>query len=93
MLTPNRGLVEDSKLKVYGTLNLWIVDPSILPLRTRGNIQTTFYVYAEFVSIIIEYEYHRQLLAERAAAYIIYSASARREFNISAIMASNVVIM
>jgi choline dehydrogenase-like flavoprotein len=47
------GGVVDSKLKVYGTSNLRIVDASVFPLHTRGNIQSTVYAVAEYGADII----------------------------------------
>jgi choline dehydrogenase-like flavoprotein len=49
-----KGGVVDSKLKVYGTSNLRIVDASVFPLHTRGNIQSTVYAVAEYGSDMIK---------------------------------------
>ncbi|KAF2136956.1 GMC oxidoreductase [Aplosporella prunicola CBS 121167] len=39
--------VVDTRLKVYGTANLRVVDASVFPLETLGNIQATVYAVAE----------------------------------------------
>jgi choline dehydrogenase-like flavoprotein len=47
-MTPERdGGVVDSRLRVYGTANLRIVDASIFPIIPRGNIISTVYAVAE----------------------------------------------
>ncbi|KAI9933722.1 hypothetical protein ASPWEDRAFT_48429 [Aspergillus wentii DTO 134E9] len=56
MMPKEKGGVVDSKLKVYGTKNLRIVDASVLPVIPRGNIQTTVYAVAEKVADIIKQE-------------------------------------
>ena len=53
MLPREDGGVVDSKLKVYGTTNLRIVDASIFPLEPRGNIQATVFAVAEKAADII----------------------------------------
>ncbi|ORY71375.1 alcohol/choline dehydrogenase-like protein [Pseudomassariella vexata] len=47
MLPKEKGGVIDAKLKVNGTRNLRVVDPSIFPLLPRANIQTLVYAVAE----------------------------------------------
>jgi choline dehydrogenase-like flavoprotein len=47
MMPREKGGVVDSKLKIYGTANLRVVDAGIFPLIPRGNIQTTVYAVAE----------------------------------------------
>ncbi|KAI0467991.1 hypothetical protein F4859DRAFT_221581 [Xylaria cf. heliscus] len=54
MLPKERGGVVDSKLVVYGTENLRIVDASIFPLIPRGNILSSVYAVAEKASDIIK---------------------------------------
>ena len=54
MLPKELGGVVDSKLIVYGTKNLRIVDASIFPLIPRGNIQADVYAVAEKAADIIK---------------------------------------
>ena len=53
MMPLDRGGVVDSRLKVYGTTNLRVVDAGVFPLIPRGNIQTTVYAVAEKAADII----------------------------------------
>ncbi|KAJ6010314.1 CAZyme family AA3 [Penicillium sp. IBT 35674x] len=53
MMPREMGGVVDSRLKVYGTQNLRIVDAGIFPLIPRGNIQATVYAVAEKAAVII----------------------------------------
>ncbi|KAI0968690.1 hypothetical protein F4678DRAFT_474418 [Xylaria arbuscula] len=53
MLPLDKGGVVDPNLKVYGVVNLRVVDSSILPIVTRGNPQTTVYAVAERAADII----------------------------------------
>jgi choline dehydrogenase-like flavoprotein len=53
MMPREKGGVVDSRLKVYGTQNLRVVDASIFPLIPRGNIQTTVFAVAEKAADII----------------------------------------
>ncbi|KAJ5711100.1 CAZyme family AA3, partial [Penicillium malachiteum] len=53
MMPREMGGVVDSKLKVYGTKNLRVVDAGIFPLIPRGNIQTTVFAVAEKAASII----------------------------------------
>ena len=48
----DRGVV-DSKLKVYGTENLHVVDASVMPVIPRANIITTVYAVAERAADIL----------------------------------------
>ncbi|KIN07011.1 hypothetical protein OIDMADRAFT_107989 [Oidiodendron maius Zn] len=54
--------VVDSNLKVYGTSNPWNVDasifPTISPLHSRGNTQSTVYAVAEYGSNIIKRDWN-----------------------------------
>lgn len=54
MLPREKGGVVDSKLVVYGTENLRIVDASIFPLIPRGNILSSVYAVAEKAADIIK---------------------------------------
>ncbi|KFY04700.1 hypothetical protein O988_00580 [Pseudogymnoascus sp. VKM F-3808] len=54
MLPREDGGVVDSKLKVYGTLNVRIVDASLFPLEPRGNLQATVFAVAEKGADIIK---------------------------------------
>ncbi|KAL9109495.1 MAG: hypothetical protein Q9227_005830 [Pyrenula ochraceoflavens] len=56
MMPENIGGVVDSKLRVYGTNNLRVVDASIMPIIPRGNIITTVYAVAEKAADIITAE-------------------------------------
>ncbi|KAG9186620.1 hypothetical protein G6011_09728 [Alternaria panax] len=46
--------VVDSRLKVHGTKDLRVVDASIFPMETLGNIQATVYAVAENAADLIE---------------------------------------
>ncbi|PHH64778.1 hypothetical protein CDD81_4040 [Ophiocordyceps australis] len=54
MLPKDKGGVVDTKLIVYGTENLRIVDASIFPLIPRGNIMSSVYAVAERAADIIK---------------------------------------
>ncbi|KAF2709503.1 GMC oxidoreductase [Pleomassaria siparia CBS 279.74] len=47
MLPKEKGGVVDSKLKVYGTSNVRVVDASIVPTHVQGNIVSLVYALAE----------------------------------------------
>ncbi|KAL7938233.1 GMC oxidoreductase [Trichoderma chlorosporum] len=49
-----QGGVVDSRLRVYGTKGLRVVDASVFPLQVTGNIQSMVYVVAEKASDIIK---------------------------------------
>jgi choline dehydrogenase-like flavoprotein len=53
MLPKNAGGVVDSKLKVYGTSNLRVVDASIMPALISAHLQTAVYGIAEMAANII----------------------------------------
>jgi choline dehydrogenase-like flavoprotein len=57
MLPREDGGVVDTKLRVYGTSNVRVVDASIFPLEPRGNIQATVFAVAEKAADIVK-EYH-----------------------------------
>ena len=50
----NKGGVVDARLKVYGTRNLRVVDASVVPLATRGTIQSLVYAIAEKAADLIK---------------------------------------
>ncbi|OBT67941.1 hypothetical protein VE03_02500 [Pseudogymnoascus sp. 23342-1-I1] len=54
MLPREDGGVVDSKLRVYGTSNVRVVDASLFPLEPRGNIQATVFAVAEKAADIIK---------------------------------------
>lgn len=54
MLPRARGGVVDERLIVYGTSNLRVVDASIMPLISRGNLQSLVYVVAEKAADMIK---------------------------------------
>jgi choline dehydrogenase-like flavoprotein len=47
IMLQDEGGVVDAKFKVYGTENLRVVDASVFPLLSRGNLQTLVYAIAE----------------------------------------------
>lgn len=47
MMPSELGGVVDSRLKVHGTRNLRVVDASVFPMETSGNIQASVYAVAE----------------------------------------------
>ncbi|KFY35643.1 hypothetical protein V494_05730 [Pseudogymnoascus sp. VKM F-4513 (FW-928)] len=54
MLPREDGGVVDSKLRVYGTSNVRVVDASLFPLEPRGNTQATVFAVAEKAADIIK---------------------------------------
>ena len=54
MLPREKGGVVNERLVVHGTRNLRIIDASIMPLITRGNLQTTVYAVAERAADLIK---------------------------------------
>ena len=59
MLPQELGGVVDSRLIVYGTDNLRVIDESIFPMITLGNIQATVYSVAERACDIIKEDWAR----------------------------------
>lgn len=57
MLPRQDGGVLDTKLRVYGTSNVRVVDASIFPLEPRGNIQATVFAVAEKAADIVKEDY------------------------------------
>lgn len=53
MMSRELGGVVDSKLKVYGTENVRVVDASILPLQFSGHLTATLYAVTERIAEII----------------------------------------
>ena len=53
MLPRKDGGVVDSKVKVYGTTNLRVVDASIIPVLISAHLQTAVYGIAEMAAEII----------------------------------------
>lgn len=54
MMPKELGGVVDSRLKVHGIKNLRVVDASIFPMETLGNIQATVYAVAEKAADLIK---------------------------------------
>ena len=54
MMPEEEGGVVDPKLKVFGVVNLRVVDASIIPLEIRNDLQTSVYAVAEKASDIIK---------------------------------------
>ena len=54
MLPRNEGGVVDSRLVVYGTKNVRVVDASVMPLIPRSNLQSTVYAVAERAADLIK---------------------------------------
>lgn len=57
MMPREMGGVLSSKLLVYGTKNVRVVDASVFPLITRGNILSTVYAVAEKAASLIKEDY------------------------------------
>jgi choline dehydrogenase-like flavoprotein len=56
MRPKDQGGVVDSKLRVWGTRNLRVVDASVFPLISRGNTMSTVYAVAEKAADLIKAE-------------------------------------
>ncbi|KAM0127810.1 hypothetical protein ACHAP3_008666 [Botrytis cinerea] len=54
MMPREVGGVVDSKLKVYGTANVRVVDASILPMQVSGHLVSTLYAVAERAADLIK---------------------------------------
>jgi choline dehydrogenase-like flavoprotein len=59
MMPEELSSVVDSILKVYGTKNLTVVDASIFPMETLGNIQATIYAVAEKAADLIKEDWRK----------------------------------
>ncbi|RJE25983.1 GMC oxidoreductase [Aspergillus sclerotialis] len=57
MMPREKGGVGDSRLRVWGTKNLRVVDASAIPISPRGNTQSTVYAVAERAADIIKEDY------------------------------------
>jgi choline dehydrogenase-like flavoprotein len=57
MLPEEKGGVVDTRLKVHGINNLRIVDSSVIPIITTGNLQSTVYAIAEKAADLIKADY------------------------------------
>jgi choline dehydrogenase-like flavoprotein len=60
MMPREIGGVVDSRLRVYGTKNLRVVDASIFPMETSGNIQATVYAVAEKAADLIKEDWKKE---------------------------------
>ncbi|KAJ4386222.1 hypothetical protein N0V93_009115 [Gnomoniopsis smithogilvyi] len=54
MLPRGKGGVVDSRLRVYGTTNVRVVDASIFPIEPLGHVQSTVYAVAERAADLIK---------------------------------------
>lgn len=61
MMSKEIGGVVDNRLKVYGTKNLRVVDASIFPMETLGNIQATVYAVAEKAADLIKEDWKKSV--------------------------------
>ena len=56
MMSKELGGVVDSKLKVYGTSNVRVVDASVMPFQVSGHLTSTLYAISEKAADIIKEE-------------------------------------
>jgi choline dehydrogenase-like flavoprotein len=54
MMREDPGGVVNSRLRVYGTRNVRVVDASVVPIIPRGNIITSVYALAEKAADMIK---------------------------------------
>ena len=54
MMSRELGGVVDSELRVYGTVNVRVVDASVLPTQVSGHLTSTLYAVAERAAEIIQ---------------------------------------
>lgn len=59
MLPRGKGGVVDSRLRVYGTTNVRVVDASIFPVEPLGHVQATVYTVAEKAADLIKADWSR----------------------------------
>ena len=57
MMPKDLGGVVDDQMRVYGVQGLRVVDASIFPMMTQGNIQATVYAVAEKAADIIKADF------------------------------------
>ncbi|KAG8162847.1 hypothetical protein KVR01_007325 [Diaporthe batatas] len=61
MLPLEEGGVVDSRLRVYGTANIRVVDASVFPIEPLGHVQSTVYAVAEKAADLIKEDWARSL--------------------------------
>lgn len=54
MLPKEKGGVIDERFRVYGVEGLRVVDASVFPLMSRGNLQTLVYAISEMAADFIK---------------------------------------
>jgi choline dehydrogenase len=54
MMSRDLGGVVDSRLKVYGTKNVRVVDASVIPFQVSGHLTSTLYAIAEKAADLIK---------------------------------------
>lgn len=57
MLPIEKGGVVDTRLRVYGTRNLRVIDASAIPLVSTANLGATVYAFAERAADLIKEDY------------------------------------
>ena len=57
MMSRELGGVVDSKLKVYGTSNVRVVDASVMPFQVSGHLTSTLYAVAEKAADMIKADF------------------------------------
>ncbi|CAN8100132.1 unnamed protein product [Discula destructiva] len=58
MLPREQGGVVDSRLRVYGTTNVRVVDASVFPIEPLGHLQSTVYAVAEKAADLIKEDWN-----------------------------------
>ena len=59
MMSRGLGGVVDSRLKVYGTSNVRVVDASVFPFQVSGHLTSTLYAIAERAADLIKEDWGR----------------------------------